>query len=110
MFHITVSDRKGITHTVKFTRLLLETGERGIRFPAAVPTTGKNKGKRFPAFSAVAVNPDTGGLLTVEFWVAATLVGYSQNVNSRACLEKKYTKPRSRRGFFMAIYFFCFLK
>jgi hypothetical protein len=71
MFHITVSDRKGITHTVKFTRLLLETGERGIRFPAAVPTTGKNKGKRFPAFSAVTVNPDTGGLLTVENEVAA---------------------------------------
>jgi len=62
MFHITVSERKGITHTVKFTRLLLETGERGIRFPVAVPTTGKNKRKRFPAFSAVAVNPDTGGL------------------------------------------------
>jgi hypothetical protein len=36
-----------------------------------VPTTGKNKGKRFPAFSAVAVNPDTGGLLTVENEVAA---------------------------------------
>jgi hypothetical protein len=51
--------RKGIMFTTKFSQPLLEAVEKGIRFPAAVPTKGMNKGKPFTAFSTFTVNPDT---------------------------------------------------